>query len=117
RLNVWLKFLRKHLLAITVVVRTESDAFLIFETLNARGAELTIGDLLKNYLFGRAGDRLEAVKGGWLASLAALDISAENDLFITFLRHYWSSKYGAVRERDLYRSIKDRVTNSTQAVD
>lgn len=117
RLTNWLKFLRKNLLAITVIVRTESDAFLIFETLNARGAELTVGDLLKNYLFGRAGDRLETVKTGWLGSLAALDISAENDLFITFLRHYWSSKYGSVRERDLYRSIKERVTNSTQAVD
>lgn len=117
RLNAWLKFLRKNLLAITVVVRSEADAFLIFETLNARGAELTIGDLLKNYLFGRAGDRLETVKAGWLGSLSALDISAENDLFIQFLRHYWSSKYGSVRERDLYRSIKERVTNSTQAVD
>jgi hypothetical protein len=117
RLTNWLKFLRKNLLAITVIVRTEADAFLIFETLNARGAELTVGDLLKNYLFGRAADRLEAVKAGWLGSLAALDISAENDLFITFLRHYWSSKYGSVRERDLYRSIKERVTNPTQAVD
>lgn len=104
-------------MAITVIVRSESDAFLIFETLNARGAELTIGDLLKNYLFGRAADRLETVKAGWLASLAFLDISAENELFITFLRHYWSSKYGSVRERDLYRNIKERVTNATQAVD
>lgn len=117
RLNAWLKFLRENLLAITVVVRTEADAFLIFETLNARGAELTIGDLLKNYLFGRAGESLETVKAAWLASLAALDVSAENELFITFLRHYWSSRYGSVRERDLYRSIKERVTNPTQAVD
>jgi hypothetical protein len=38
--------------------------------------------------------------------LGALDISAENALFTTFLRHYWSSKHGAIRERELYKSIK-----------
>ena len=36
---------------INVQVSDEADAFLIFETLNARGRELTVADLLKNYLF------------------------------------------------------------------
>lgn len=117
RLAKWVKFLEEDVVVVVVEVPTESDAFLIFETLNDRGADLTIADLLKNYLFGRSGSRLGTVKSRWIESLAQLDITAENDVFVTFLRHYWSSRYGAVRERELYSSIKERVSTSTQAVD
>ena len=116
RLNDWLKFIRNQVRVMSIIVPTESDAFMIFETLNARGAELTVGDLLKNYLFGRAGKKLDAVRGSWVAVLAHLDISAENQQFIDFLRHYWSSVNGLVRERDLYRSIRDNITSQAQAV-
>jgi hypothetical protein len=49
--------------------------------------------------------------------LGSLEISAENMLFTTFLRHYWSSLRGAVRERELYKSIKNHVATEPQAVD
>lgn len=117
RLLTWVDFIKSALLAIVVVVPTESDAFLIFETLNDRGADLTIADLLKNYLFGRAGAQLDQVRDRWVASLGALEISAENATFVTFLRHYWSSKYGATRERELYKDIKKHVVTDGQAVD
>ena len=58
----WVEFLRDRTQVIVVEVPTESDAFLIFETLNDRGADLTIADLLKNYLFGQAGDRIDIVQ-------------------------------------------------------
>ena len=117
RLLAWVKFIEDALLAIVVVVPTESDAFLIFETLNDRGADLTIADLLKNYLFGRAGSQLDPVRDRWVASLGALEMSAENTTFVTFLRQYWSSKHGATRERELYKGIKGRVVTEGQAVD
>lgn len=116
RLISWTEYLDKQASVITVTVPTEADAFVIFETLNDRGAPLTIGDLLKNYLFMRAGDRLETVKTSWIQALSELDISAENDVFVTFLRHHWSSMHGAVRERDLYSGIKDEVKSANQAV-
>lgn len=117
RLNQWVQFVEDQVRAIFLEVSSESDAFLIFETLNDRGADLTIADLLKNYLFGRAGSKLDVVRDAWMQSLGTLEISAENVLFTTFLRHYWSSYYGAVRERDLYRSIKEHVTTEINAVD
>lgn len=80
RLSRWVQFLASNVRTIVVVVPTEADAFLIFETLNDRGADLTIADLLKNYLFGRAGDQLHTVRDGWMAALGALDMSAENSL-------------------------------------
>jgi hypothetical protein len=116
RLLTWAEYLDKQAVVIAVAVPTEADAFVIFETLNDRGAQLTLGDLLKNYLFMLAGPRLDAMRNCWVQALAALDLSAENDLFVTFVRHHWSSKEGAVRERELYSRIKDAVTSSTVAV-
>jgi hypothetical protein len=57
------------------------------------------------------------VRDRWVGSLGALEISAENATFVTFLRHYWSSKHGATRERELYKDIKKRVVTDGQAVD
>jgi uncharacterized protein with ParB-like and HNH nuclease domain len=116
RLIAWSDFLDDQALVITVEVPSEADAFVIFETLNDRGMDLTIGDLLKNYLFMRAGDRMETVKTSWIGALAALDVSAENEIFVTFLRHYWSSVHGATRERELYGAIKDTITTKAAAV-
>lgn len=116
KLSAWVFFVRDSVRVIVVDVPTEADAFLIFETLNDRGADLTIADLLKNYLFGRAGDRLDAVRDGWMQALGALDLTAEAGLFTVFLRHYWSSRFGATRERELYKSIKGHVTNAATAV-
>ena len=117
RLIAWRKFIEEGLNIIFVSVASESDAFLIFETLNDRGAKLTLADLLKSYLFGRASSApngLDQVRERWLISLGALD--TDQDLFITFLRQYWSSKHGATRERDLYRKIKADITTALQAI-
>jgi Protein of unknown function DUF262 len=116
RLLAWVNYLTDSVAVMVVEVPTEADAFMIFETLNARGADLTIADLLKNYVFGRSGARLDVVRDAWLRSLGALEITAENSLFTTFLRHYWSSKYGATRERDLYRAIKETIQREAEVV-
>jgi Protein of unknown function DUF262/Protein of unknown function (DUF1524) len=97
-------------------VPDEANAYLIFETLNDRGLDLTIADLLKNYLFSRAGKRIDAVKQNWDQALGALERGDDDKLQTTFLRHYWSSHYGYTREKMLYRSIKTEVTNQTAAL-
>lgn len=118
RLGQWVKFVAERVRIISVAVPTESDAFLIFETLNDRGADLTIADLLKNYLFGRSGYGLNSVRNSWVATMTALELSASGGkLFTDFLRHYWSSRYGATRERELYGKIKERVVTQAQVVD
>lgn len=99
-------------------VPDEANAYLIFETLNDRGLDLTIADLLKNYLFSRAGKKkIDTVKQHWDRALGALDAGEDDKLQTTFLRHYWSSKYGYVREKDLYGKIKAEITSQTKAVD
>jgi hypothetical protein len=117
----WLSELTKYLsesaYVIYFVVADDANAHLIFETMNDRGLDLSIADLLKNYLLGRSGEDLRTVLSLWTAAMASLNAYGGENLFTTFLRHFWSSKYGLVREKELYRSIKSRVTTSTNVLD
>lgn len=96
---------------ITILISVEDlgNAYLIFETLNDRGLELSVSDLLKNYIFSRAEGRLDDVKKKWSetnGALGKLDVTK-------FIRHYWLSNYGVVREKDLYRAVSSKVKSSS----
>lgn len=98
--------------AIVITVPNLEDAYLIFETLNDRGLELTVADLLKNHLFSRASNRLLEVKRAWEEMNSFLG-TAELPRFI---RHYWVSSHGLVREKELYRLIAKSVRSSGESI-
>lgn len=101
---------------IVIEVGDESDAFVIFETLNDRGLELAVSDLVKNYLFSLAGPNIERFKRSW----ADMSLLLGGDNLTPFLRHYWLSEHELVRERELYRALRTDVrtpTSSRQFVD
>lgn len=100
---------------IWVQVPDDTNAFMVFETLNDRGLALAITDLLKNHLFGLSGPRLGEVQQAWISMAAALEAIEEENAVLTFLRHYWSSREGLVREKDLYADIKRKINNQTRA--
>lgn len=111
----WYSFVFDKARVIEVSVPDESRAFVIFETLNDRGLNLSTADLLKNHLFGMAGDRLEEVKARWNAAMASVSSvgDLDND---TFLRHFWASKRGVVRVKALYSQIKPTISDPDTAV-
>jgi len=94
---------------ILIEVGDESDAFVIFETLNDRGLELAVSDLVKNYLFSLAGTNIDRFKKLW--SEIALLVGSEN--LTPFLRHFWLSEHEIVRERELYRTLRNIVRHTT----
>ena len=106
------EFIRDSVMMIVVLVDDEADAYLIFETLNDRGLELSMSDLLKNYIFGKAGSDLEAVRIKWIQIVTILSSQSETQ----FLRHYWLSRYGVVRERDLFKEMKSKFTNKNSVL-
>ncbi|CAM4431487.1 Uncharacterized conserved protein, contains ParB-like and HNH nuclease domains [Pedobacter westerhofensis] len=110
-------FIDEHLKIIVVKVPNHANAFTIFETLNDRGLELAISDLLKNYLLGQADNRLAEVQDNWTKMYSLLENTENESLVVTFLRQYWSSVYGLTRERDLYKKIKERITSKQRAID
>ena len=108
------EYVRDSVQVILVIVRDEADAYLVFETLNDRGLELSTSDLLKNYIFGHAGEaNLPAVQGQWERIEDALDHKEET----RFLRHYWLSRYGVVRERDLYRELRKTFSTPNKVLE
>lgn len=104
---------REKLNSIVISVADESNSYLIFETLNNRGLELSVADLLKNHLFSKSSDRLSDVQTKWV------EINREIDKFdlTKFIRHYWISNYGEVSEKDLFRKISTQLKNSSEVFD
>lgn len=73
RLQGLVTFLQHKVRVIQVIVPSHANAFVIFETLNARGRDLSASDLLKNYLFGKAGDKVDQAQTNWNLMLGALE--------------------------------------------
>jgi len=92
-----------------IYIETEDleDAFIIFETLNARGKNLETADLLKNYLFGKSGNKVEEANNIWntiISNLDQIDVT-------TFIRHYWNSKEKFARKKELYGELINGITS------
>lgn len=100
----------------SIRVTSAVNAYMVFETLNARGVRLSTADLLKNNLFATAaGDGLhdadlEALESRWSAILASLGPNPVHE----FLQRYWSSRYGQVRATKLYRRMRRRIEAPAQ---
>ncbi len=115
-LHAWLDYLETNLKVIVVTAPDDSNAFVIFETLNDRGLELAISDLLKNYLFHKSGEKIEETKNRWLSMVAVLESASDDPLIVTYLRHFAMSKYGLVREKELFGLIKRKITSKKSAL-
>lgn len=97
---------------IQIDINSEEDAYTIFETVNARGAELTAADLLKNLIF-RNVKKLPGGDDKARAKWQALEenISGTRMDLSKFIRQYWLSKYSFTSERSLYRHVKNGATD------
>jgi uncharacterized protein with ParB-like and HNH nuclease domain len=82
-----------------IEVESEIEALSIFERTNARGLDLEISDLLKNFLFAK---KVDSIKEMW-------DVIVENSdgTLLRMLKYFYVSKNGPVRKSDLYKKLKD----------
>ncbi len=99
---------------IWIKIENDEDAYSIFETVNARGADLTAADLLKNYLFGKLpkkDDGIDTAKETWVTIENNIE-SAKGPLNVSkFIRYYWLSHYSFVSEKKLYKEIKRTIND------
>lgn len=113
----WLAFLEHRAKVVLLLAASDTDAYRMFETLNDRGLPTTQADLIKNFLFSRAGNnRLPDVKHSWAAMRATLE-SVTNDasITITFLRHALILQSGHIRDVDVYKTVQGIVKSSPSA--
>ncbi|MFA6567362.1 MAG: DUF262 domain-containing HNH endonuclease family protein [Victivallales bacterium] len=96
---------RLHFIQITV--DDELKAYTVFETLNARGLELTSTDLLKNYLFSQVGSEIDIqnIKTQWHSIANTVGIQH----FPEFLRYFINSRQRLIRKDRLFKEIKSKV--------
>ena len=99
----------RQLLFIQITVDDELNAYTVFETLNARGLELTTTDLLKNYLFSlvRVRTDLEALQRRWARLVATVDYSR----FAEFLRYHLLCTESKVRSQRLFKLIRSKTSS------
>lgn len=95
--------------SVQVLVAVASDlpeAYVIFETLNDRGADLTKADLLKNYLFSQAGEKFEVIQNQWISVTSRFEKAAD---LVRFIRYEHMSRRGHVTTRSLYRALQEDI--------
>jgi len=109
-------FVKDKLLVIIVTVSDDVNAFTVFETLNDRGLILSQTDLIKNYLFNKAGNRIGEAKDKWTRFTGAIESGISEEEILNYIRYYWSSKHGLTREKELYKKIKEKIKNKNQAI-
>ncbi len=115
-LNQWISFLEHRALAVLLKVPNDADAFKMFETLNDRGLRTSQADLIKNFLFSRAGSRMNEVQTRWSLMRGALESASDDpDITIDFLRHALILQKGPLREADVYDAVQDIVRSEPSA--
>lgn len=102
---------------ISIPVLSEDDAYQIFESLNARGKELAVSDLVKNRLYAEAGNQVGQAQQLW----EKLESDLARRPIPEYLRHFWIAKRAPqnelkVREKTLYRTIVRDAKGKTDAI-
>ncbi|ATZ73689.1 DUF262 domain-containing protein [Idiomarina sp. X4] len=103
----------RKLIFIQIEVEDELSAYTVFETLNARGVELSSSDLLKNYLFSLLISQTdqEIIQRQW----DRICFNVKSEELPDFLRYYINSTGRFVRSHQLFKRIKNLVRSATDA--
>ncbi|MBC8063928.1 MAG: DUF262 domain-containing protein [Chlorobia bacterium] len=98
---------------VRILSQDDVSAYTLFETLNDRGVDLALADLLKNYLFMKSSSRIAEAKASW----SEISTLIGRETLTQFIRHQWMSRNGLIRERDLYKKLKARIGTSAQVIE
>lgn len=113
--TAWLTRLRDTIFDLNVILVTldnEDDAYLIFETLNTRGKDLALSDLMRNHFtkFLKPVGGVDQSKLKWgkvLDTIASSTVNLDPD---TFIVHSWQSRYDFVTKAKTFQKVKAAVT-------
>ncbi len=101
-----------NLKVILVKLEDEDDAYVIFETLNTRGKDLALADLVKNHLTKHIKTKNPAsdeMKVKWKQLLETIEGSSVDLKTDAFIHHFWLSKYDYISAKSLFKVLKKRI--------
>ena len=99
---------------IFVALDNEDDAYLIFETLNTRGKDLALTDLVKNHFTKhlRTKGDVDHARIKWEKIQEIIHNSSEALSVDNFIYHFWASRYEAIPQKKLFPKFKKAVTKA-----
>lgn len=109
-----LKILRDQVLKLKVIfitVDSIDDAYMIFETLNAKGKDLETIDLIKNKILRILNEEhpTDEAADKWKEIKNILKSRRKTERISKFFRHFWISKYKFVTETKIYQSFNKEI--------
>lgn len=107
------KIITSYFSVVSIVLDTDDNPYLVFESLNAKGRPLTQADLIRNYFFMRIhiDNQDEVYSNYWHPMQTAL-----NDSLTEYIRHYLMRDGSIIKQNDVYYALKERVSQ-TNAID
>ncbi len=106
------KIITSYFSVVSIVLDTDDNPYLVFESLNAKGRPLTQADLIRNYFFMRihVDNQDEVYSSYWQPMQSAL-----NDSLTEYIRHYLMRDGSMIKQNDVYYALKEKVspTNAT----
>lgn len=119
-LNQTLIHFVKRLKFITIIVNSDYDAFLLFESLNSKGMDLSIADLVKNKLLmyeNSSEDKSYKLLTNWDDMISSMEGKSRISS-VDYLRIYWMSFIGNnITKKELYKHVKSYLSESNNALD
>ncbi|MCR1950015.1 DUF262 domain-containing HNH endonuclease family protein [Clostridium sp. DSM 100503] len=110
----YFKYISQNLILIEITASDYHNAYVIFETLNDRGLDLTVTDLLKNYLFSKIkNSKHSLMKRMWSSIVNNVDERNTTK----YIRHYWNSYHKKVTEKELFKVIKDSIDTEEKVLE
>lgn len=103
-----------NLKVIKIELDDEDDAYIIFETLNTRGQDLTLSDLIKNSigsLIDQDGD-IDVLKIYWQNIVQNISICGDSVKLDNFFVHSWVSRFSAVTKQKAFKAFKSKLRES-----
>lgn len=104
---------------IRVMLDNEDDAYIIFETLNTRGKDLRLSDLVKNHLTRHLKTKnatVDPIREKWQGLVEVIQGSAIELDLDAFIHHFWLSRYEYITSKQLFKELK-KVITKTKATD
>lgn len=107
------KIITSYFSVVSIVLDTDDNPYLVFESLNAKGRPLTQADLIRNYFFMRIhiDNQDEVYSNYWQPMQNAL-----NDSLTEYIRHFLMRDGSIIKQNDVYYALKEKVS-PTNAID
>ncbi len=106
------------LVVITITLPNSDDAYLIFETLNTRGKDLRLTDLVKNQMTRLVKSKnvtLDTMKSKWASMVEITTGSSAPISTDEYLHHFWLSRDEYLPAKKVFKVLKTKVRSVGEA--